>query len=279
MTGEAKPIPDEAGLAADLLAAYDAKRQLAPLCSRFDDFPTSCAYRIAHHVTAMRRARGETTVGRKIGFTNRTIWSLYGVTGPMWGHVYRHTLHDLPALPATVPLPILTEPRIEPEIIFGLKHAPIAGMSQAQIADCIDWVAHGFEIVFSPFPGWKFTGADCAAGFGLHGALFVGPRVAMASMDPKVLSDFSVTLRGSNGTELHGHSTDVLDGPLAALGFLLDTLAQDPQAEPLRAGEVVTTGTLTDAAPLSAGGRWVTTLEGIDLPGLDVRFGPSAPVG
>ena len=67
-------------------------------------------------------------------------------------------------------------------------------------------------------------------------------------------------------------SADVLDGPLRALGYLLDTLAADPGATPVGAGEIVTTGTLTDAMPILTGDRWTTRLDGIDLPGATIAF-------
>ena len=41
--------------------------------------------------------------------------------------------------------------------------------------DAVAWIAPGFEIVHSVFPGWKFRVPDCTAAFGLHGRLVVGP--------------------------------------------------------------------------------------------------------
>ena len=64
----------------------------------------------------------------------------------------------------------------------------------------------------------------------------------------------------------------MLDGPLQALGFLLDTLANDPSAAPIGENEIVTTGTLTDAVPIRPGERWTTRLDGIDLPGATITF-------
>src|SRR5215510_15491536 len=46
------------------------------------------------------------------------------------------------------------EPRIEPEIVFRLAAAPSPEMDEAALFGCIDWVAQGFEIVHSVFPGW-----------------------------------------------------------------------------------------------------------------------------
>ena len=183
-------------------------------------------------------------MGRKIGFTNRTIWPLYDVTGPMWGPVWDTTLHEIGDRPHR--LPQLPEPRLEPEIVFCLKSAPRAGMSETELAGCIDWVSHGFEVVFSSFPGWRFSDADCAAAFGLHGALYLGPKLSLTQSIVEQLPHFRVVLEGPRGKRLTGCGADVLDGPLTALGHLLNTLAADTDAPRLNAGEIVTTGTLTD---------------------------------
>ncbi len=62
-------------------------------------------------------------------------------------------------------------------------------------------------------------------------------------------------------------ASNVLDGPLHALKHLTEVLHNDPDHPPLAAGEIVTTGTLTRAFPVSAGEVWTTRLAGFDLPG------------
>jgi len=58
----------------------------------------------------------------------------------------------------------LAEPRIEPEIVFRLAAAPVAGMDERTMLESVDWVAHGFEVVQStghcqglPGPGFSFS--------------------------------------------------------------------------------------------------------------------------
>jgi len=254
----------------ELLNAYDSGHHIAPISESYPEFSTGSAYRVTHEIAALREARGERRVGRKIGFTNRTIWPIYGVSGPMWGPVWDTTLHEIGDGLHT--LPPLPEPRLESEIAFGLKSAPQVGMSEAELAGCIDWVSHGFEVVFSPFPGWRFSGADSAAAFGLHGALYLGAQLPLTQSIIDQLPSFRIELQGPDGKRLTGCGADVLDGPLQALGYLLETLAIDPGAIPVGEGEVITTGTLTDAVPISPGDRWTTHLEGIDLPGATICF-------
>jgi 2-oxo-3-hexenedioate decarboxylase len=64
----------------------------------------------------------------------------------------------------------------------------------------------------------------------------------------------------------------VLDGPVSALRQLVDIFVRDQVNPPLAAGEIVTTGTLTRALPVSAGETWRTELAGVALDGVCVRF-------
>ena len=57
----------------------------------------------------------------------------------------------------------------------------------------------------------------------------------------------------------------MLDGPIQALAHLVEVLGRDPHNPPLRAGEMVTTGTLTRAFPVERGERWSTRIEGMEL--------------
>jgi len=149
-------------------------------------------------------------------------------------------------------------------------------MDDAALLTCIGWVAHGFEIVQSIFPRWKFTAADTVAANGLHGALLIGPRHPIEAADAAqwrdALAQFSVTIHRGGAPVGDGAAELVLGGPLRALAHLAGLLTQDPHNPPLRAGEIVTTGTLTRAFPVAPGERWNTVLSGIGLEGLSVRF-------
>ncbi|MDQ2632764.1 MAG: hydratase, partial [Pseudomonadota bacterium] len=166
---------DAAAVAKTVLEAIDGGRQAKPFTTVDAGFSEADAYAVTAELRALRVARGEKPVGRKIGFTNRNIWEEYGVFQPIWGDVYDTTLRNV-TQGGLVEVSQLPEPRIEPEIVLGLRHDLVPGMDIAEIAGAVDWVAHGFEFVQSIFPGWRFQVADCIADGGLHGRLFVGPR-------------------------------------------------------------------------------------------------------
>ena len=275
ITANANGVAELEAIAAEAFAALDSGHQIVPFSARLSGFNLDDAYRVAATIKQMRETRGETPVGRKIGFTNRTIWAEYNVYEPIWGYVYNRTVHDLADLGETFSLRALAEPRIEPEIVFKLAVAPAPGMDETALLACIDWVAHGFEIVQSIFPGWKFSAADTVAAFGLHGALLIGPRhpiAANAEVWSRTLATFEIDLGREGKVVDHGLAANVLGGPVSALRRLVDILARDQANPPLAAGELVTTGTLTRALPVAPGEAWTTELTGLALNGICVHF-------
>ncbi len=88
----------------------------------------------------------------------------------------------------------------------------------------------------------------------------------------RTLASFEIDLKRDGVVVDHGRATDVLDGPVSALRHLADLLARDRSNPPLAAGEIVTTGTLTRALPVSPGETWTTDLVGVGLAGIGVRF-------
>ena len=272
-------LPDPA----TLLAAADAGRSLPappPAGGAPDRADLDAATRTQDAIAALRRARGERPVGWKIGFTNRSIWPLYGVHQPIWGPVWDTTLRLLDGTDDALSLERLAEPRLEPEIVIGLKASPPPdadardAASSAALLACVDWVAHGVEIVDSIWPGWRLDAPRAIAAQALHAGLRVGPRVPLAALgaDPAgTLAALRLRLWRDDACIAEGTGTNVLDGPVRALGHLVAGLAA--RGERIAAGAVVTTGTLTDAQPLAAGQRWRTTIDGAPLAGLTLRVG------
>lgn len=257
------------GYAGELLAAYDTASFTPLITARRPGFTMADAAAVSDTLRSRRMARGERPLGYKIGFTNRSIWPLYGVHEPIWGPVWNTTTRLLDGATVQTRLAGLSLPRLEPEIVFGFKAAPRAGMGEAELAACLAWVAHGFEIVHTHFEAWKFEAPDCFADFGLHGRLFVGPRVPVERFERlgEELAALQVELCCGERVVDRGIGAVVLDGPLNALRLWVDAMAAQAHPWPIRAGDVVTTGTITDAQPLAPGQTWQTRLS-------DARFTP-----
>jgi 2-oxo-3-hexenedioate decarboxylase len=171
------------------------------------------------------------------------------------------------------------QPRIEPEVVLGLAYPVNSSMGDATLLASLEWIAHGYEIVASIYPDWKFTAADTTAAFALHGLLLIGPKIYVqesASRSPERLlenlTNFKIELRQNGKTVDEGVGSNVLGSPIKALRHLTELLENDIHNSLMGAGESVTTGTLTRALDIHDGDVWSTKISGIELHGLEVRF-------
>ncbi len=265
---------DLKAVAGDVVASLTSHHQVPTFSSRPGGLALADAYRVTPLLRAAFEARGEKITGRKIGFTNRKMWKVYGVEAPIWGYTTDHTTHEL-AHTQVQRVKDFVEPRIEPEIMFGLKAAPLPSMNETALLDCIEWVSIGYEIVQSIFPDWKLAAPDTVAANGLHGALLVGTCHAIAPRKAEwqhELATFEVELYCNGKLSQRGGGALVLDSPLLALRHLVELLANDSHNPLPRAGETVSTGTLTLAMPVSAGESWTTKVSGIPLEEITLRF-------
>jgi 2-keto-4-pentenoate hydratase len=265
-----RPAPSDRRFdAATLLACHDRGRSLprdrpAPLTD------LAQAEAIQNAIVALRIARGERPRGYKIGFTNRSIWPVYGVFHPIWGPVYDTTLTLLDNPQSAISIDNMIEPRLEPEIALGLAGTP-ASSAPGDLIEALDWYAQAFEVVDCPYPDWKFTAAEAIAAQSLHAALLVGPRRPIAELQDPVgeLAALQVELVCDDRRIAAGTGAAALDGPVQALGHLVAELAK--RGTRLGRGDVVTTGTLTDAQRMRPGQTWRCALTGTRLSGLTLR--------
>src|SRR5687767_12555045 len=186
-----------AQIAGELLDALDSGGTIPSIVARDPGFGWDQGYQVAAELVKQRRARGERTVGRKIGFTNRNIWAEYGATAPIWAHVYDRTLVQAVDGRASVSLEGSARPRLEPEIAFKLKARLAAGVTAPErVLETIEWYAPSFEIVDCHFDDWRFGPADSAADFSLHWRLIIGAPTRPSGLPALAgqLHDCKVTL-------------------------------------------------------------------------------------
>jgi 2-oxo-3-hexenedioate decarboxylase len=236
------------------------------------------AYQTALQVRQLRVQRGETPRGFKIGFTNRSIWERYQVFEPIWGTVWDTTLSYANTHgQGTVDISHMSQPRLEPELVFGMRRTPAADLSAQSLFEAIEWMACGFEIVQSHAADWRFKVADTITDSALHAHLLVGKTLAVRDVASdgealhQLLSGLSLQLIHEEKTVETGHASNVLDSPLMALLHFLKALRQCPGAPEVQAGDVVTTGTWTDAWPIKAGQQWESRCD-LPLTGLKISL-------
>jgi 2-oxo-3-hexenedioate decarboxylase len=253
-----------------VLALLGTGRSLEPPLAEGLDMPA--AYAIAARIHERRVARGERPVGRKIGFTNTTVWELFGVDEPMWAPVWDRTVTDAEDGTARLSLDGILQPRIEPEVAFGLRGPMPDGDDPKALLGAVEWIAPAFEVVQSLYPDWRFALPDATAAFGMHAHLVVGPRSPVTDANrgqlAADLATFELTLSDGSGEVERGTGSNVLGSPALALGFLARVVGRQADQPPLAAGEVITTGTVTNAWPVAPGQAWSTDYGTLGLPGL-----------
>jgi 2-oxo-3-hexenedioate decarboxylase len=265
-------------LARELLAAQE-QGQMVPLPpSARPGFDLDKAYAVESLLKGWHVAGGHRSVGRKVGYANKAMWRMLKLETLVWAHMYEDTVHDFADNSATLALKNSRSLKIEPEIVFGLKHAIGLETNDAESAlKASEWLAMGFEIIDCPFPEWRFQPGDFVASFGLHAALVVGERKKVdAQMIPKLveeLAQFKVQMFKNDQLIEEGAGRNALRSPALCLAELGRAIARRFADEPLTAGEIVSTGTLTAGHAITTGDRWTAKLEGLRLPSLTLTLG------
>jgi 2-keto-4-pentenoate hydratase len=260
-------------LARELLRAYETGQMVAIPPSGRPGFDLNTAYQVEAILKQYREDGGHKAVGRKVGYANKAMWRVLKLETLVWAHMYDDTVHYSDSNSATLTLAHPRSLKIEPEIVFGLKHG-VAG-EEADAAATLaltDWLAVGFEIIDCPFPEWKFQPSDFVASFGLHAALVIGEKIQVRPDLRATLVDdlarFKVRMLKSGEFVEEGSGRNSLKSPALCLAELGAAVARRFPTQPLSAGEIVSSGTLTAGHPTSRGDLWTVEVQGLPLPSL-----------
>jgi len=264
-------------LARELLSAYETDQMVPIPPSARHGFDLNTAYDVEAALKRFREAAGHRPVGRKVGYANKAMWRVLKLETLVWAHMYDDTVHYSDNNSATLTLPHRRSLKIEPEIVFGLKQPITSEVLDATTAlESTEWLALGFEIIDCPFPDWKFQPSDFVASFGLHAALVIGERLRIQpDMIASLLDQLArFKLRMSKSGELieEGSGRNSLRSPALCLAELGAAILRRFPNEPLSAGEIVSSGTLTAGHPTDRGDLWTAEVEGLPLPSLTLRL-------
>jgi 2-oxo-3-hexenedioate decarboxylase len=255
--------------------AYATRQtSVRPPSARDAAFDLTTAYGVEAELARLRRASGHRTVGRKVGFANKALWRVLELDTLVAAYMYDDTVHHAANGSASLSIGRMSSPKIEPEIVFKLKDAPAPDeRDPAAVLEHVEWLALGFEIIDCVFTDWKFQPADFVAAFGLHAALVVGhPRPLDPSQIPALVEQlpaFKVKLFRDGQLVEEGSGRNSLRSPALCLAELASALTR--QEKPLTAGELVSSGTLTESHPIAPGQTWKAVVDGIDLTGLTLH--------
>jgi 2-keto-4-pentenoate hydratase len=264
-------------IARELMSAYETGRMVSAPPSQKPGFDLNSSYAVEAKIKHLREERGHKAVGRKVGYANKAMWRLLKLETLVWAHMYDDTLHYSDSNSASLMLPKARSLKIEPEIVFGLRHQVVGEKPDASAAlEAVEWLAMGFEIIDCPFRDWQFQPSDFVASFGLHAALVIGERLQVGRDNIAMLADalakFKVGMSKDGEFVEEGSGRNSLKSPALCLAELSTAIAKRFPAEPLSGGEIVSSGTLTAGHSLEKNSLWKAELEGLPLPPLTLRM-------
>jgi 2-keto-4-pentenoate hydratase len=279
------PLDGDAAKALDMLVAARASGQpCPPIRGLLPADDVDAAYAVQSSWVADQIAAGARVVGRKIGLTNPVVQAQFGVDRPDFGVLFE-SMACAPGTPIDAARTL--QPKIEAEIAFVLAEDLTSTMiGPAEVAAATAYVVAALEIVDSRIAGWDIGIVDTIADNGSSGLFVLGDRrQELGRLD---LAECAMTLRrvasgggdgtggagggdgtgglgevGGTGGEVvsTGTGASILGHPLAAVAWL--AAAVRDHGRPLRAGEVVLSGSLGPMVAVAPGDIFVADITGV----------------
>jgi 2-keto-4-pentenoate hydratase len=205
------------------------------------------AYELQFRLIDAKLARGDRVVGLKTGLTSRAKQETMNVRQPIFGHIMASSL-----IPEGQPVRCaeLIHPRAEPEIGFLLgRDLEGEDVTAAQACYAAALAFPAIEIIDSRFENFRFGLTDVIAdNTSAARAIFGSNGIEPASVDLRLVG--AVYMK--NGmVESTAAGAAILGSPWEALAWLARRATQ--LGRPLRAGQMVLAGALTDAVFVGPG--------------------------
>ena len=240
-----------------LYAARRAVTTTSYVSPSLPEHDLEAAYRISELVAARReRELGVRRVGRKVGLTNPLVQKRVGVFEPDYGIIHDDMVHASGVVRGASQHNFL---RIEAEVAFVLaKDVTVAELEV--IEDAIAYVTPAFELVDFRFDGPVGQIVDTIAdNAGCDGVVLGEERHTYGSVDLATVELVITTERGDEITR--GVGSNVLGNPVNAVRWLAETAIRTGQ--PLRAGEVLLSGSIGHIEPWPADVECTATISGL----------------
>lgn len=242
----------------ELFVALQSRQVVEPLTSRETDLTIEDAYHISLHMLNRRLATGERVIGKKIGVTSKPVQTMLNVHQPDFGFLTdRMQYRDGDEMPISTRL---IQPRAEGELAFLLKRDLTGpGVTEADVLAATECVMPCFEIVDSRIRDWKIRIQDTVADNASSGLFLVGRDAVSPHQVDFLNARMSVE---KNGKPLStGTGAVSIGSPLYCVMWLANTLGQF--GIPLKAGEIILSGSLVPLEPVVAGDHMRVTVEGM----------------
>lgn len=248
----------------ELYTALTGCQVIEPLTSRYPEITIEDAYHIQAQLVSRRIKAGARVVGKKIGVTSRAVMNMLGVGQPDFGILLDDMIYNEGE---AIEIGSLIQPKAEGEIAFVMKRDLIGpGVTAADVLAATEGVMACFEIVDSRIRDWKIKIQDTVADNASCGVMVLGDQLVDVRKVDLVTCGMVIEKNGEIvGT---GAGAATMASPVNAIAWLANTLGR--LGIPLKAGEVVLSGSLAAMFPIKAGDNLRVTIGGIG--GCSVRF-------
>ena len=242
----------------ELYEAMIKRTPVRPLTERFSDITIDDAYHISLRMLERRIEAGERVIGKKIGLTSKAVQNMLKVGQPDFGY-----LTDSMAFSQGEEMPIserLMQPKAEGEIAFILKKDLMGpGITNADVLAATDCVIPCFEVVDSRVENWEIKIQDTVADNASCGLFVLGDR----AVDPRKvdLATCGMVVEKNGSIISTGAGAAALGSPVNCVTWLANTLGQF--GIPLKAGEVILSGSLVPLEPVKAGDFMSVSIGGL----------------
>lgn len=246
-------IHQELGLA--LLDASTSKKAIKPVRETLPDATIADAYAIQTVQLDTLLGRGHTLIGHKIGLTSLAMQKQLGVDSPDFGFVLDNMVFDAGA---DIPVSTFISPKVEPELAFRINKDLGIDTTLDDVKGAIEAIYPAIEIIDSRIENWDIKLIDTISDNASCGAIVVGATPFEIDLDQ--LPAVSCTLAIDGEDKVSGEGKDVMGHPLEPLAWLARVLAE--QGDGLKAGQIILTGSFTQALPVVAGEKVTARYEG-----------------
>ncbi len=239
----------------ELFESWQSRVPIEPLTEREPGITVEHAYRIQEHLIKRRLAMGDRIVGKKIGLTSRVVQRSLGVSEPDFGQLLGSMVAS-----DSIAVSTMMQPRAEGEVAFLLERDLTGpGISNADVIYATHSVLPCFEIVDSRIRDWRIRLQDTVADNASGGMFVLGDRaVDLKGLD---LSTCGMVLEKNGAIAGTGSGAAALGSPVTCVAWLANALGR--YGIPLRAGEIILSGSLGALLPVVAGDSLHLSIGGI----------------
>lgn len=238
-----------------LLNARESKKAIRPIRETLPAAAICDAYAIQTVQLNALLAQGRSLIGHKIGLTSLAMQKQLGVDSPDFGFVLDDMIFEEGVC---IPVDSFISPKVEPELAFRISKDLGEGTTLDDVKDAIEATYPAIEIIDSRIENWDIKLIDTISDNASCGAIVVGTTPLDIDLNdlPKVLC----TLLVGSEERASGEGKDVMGHPLEPLAWLARVLAE--QGDCLKAGQIILTGSFTQALPVVAGEKITARYEG-----------------